>query len=111
MRILLQSFETGLYLDLIGAWTDSPELARDFPDTLQATHFKFQRRLDHTFVVVVPELTQDAKSADPRRKTASHSLGSDNRVAKFGKATTPHFTECGRATRGKRRVSKARKDA
>src|SRR5664279_2034947 len=55
MRILLQSFETGLYLDTSGAWTSTSDLARSFPSTRQAAEFKIQRRLDRAFVVVLPE--------------------------------------------------------
>ena len=61
MKILLQSFETGLYLDLIGSWTNDPALARDFPDTLQATEFKLQRRLSQAFVVLVPEPVEEVR--------------------------------------------------
>jgi hypothetical protein len=55
MRILLQNFETGLYLDTSGAWTSTPELARSFPSTRQAAEFKIQRRLDQALVIVLPE--------------------------------------------------------
>ena len=55
MRILLQSFETGKYLDAVGAWTDRLDLAHDFPNTVQATEAKIRRRLRHAFVAVVPE--------------------------------------------------------
>jgi hypothetical protein len=55
MRILLQSFETGLYLDTSGDWTNNPDLARSFPSTRQAAEFKTQRRLAKAFVVVLPE--------------------------------------------------------
>ena len=67
-KILLQSFETGLYLDSIGAWTNDPELARDFPNTVKATKFKLDRRLSHAFVVVVPEPTQPAEPAGTTRQ-------------------------------------------
>ena len=68
-RILLQDFETGLYLDLAGAWTSSPESARDFPNCVKATEFKIQRRLSHAFVVVLPETTQAAVRAAPANRT------------------------------------------
>jgi len=55
MRILLQSFETGLYLDTSGDWTNDSALAQSFPNTRQGAEFKVQRRLAHTFVVVLPE--------------------------------------------------------
>ncbi len=54
-KILLQSFETGLYLDTAGNWTNRPELARSFPNTVRATEFKIHRRLNNAFTVVVSE--------------------------------------------------------
>ena len=54
MRVLLQSFETGLYLDMSGAWTNASDLARNFPNTRQAAEFKIHRRLANAFVVVQP---------------------------------------------------------
>jgi hypothetical protein len=66
-RILLQSFETGFYLDSAGAWTSSPALARDFPSTVLATEFKVHRHLKNAFVVVVPEPTSQAECAAPPR--------------------------------------------
>lgn len=55
MRILLQSFETGLYLDPSEHWTNTSDLARNFPNTRQAAQFKIHRRLANTFVVVQPD--------------------------------------------------------
>lgn len=55
MLILLQSFETGLYLDTIGGWTNTVVRARNFHDTKEAAAFKFHRRLANVFVVVQPE--------------------------------------------------------
>ena len=65
MRILLQSFETGLYLDTSGDWTSTLDLARSFPDIRQAADFKSHHRLASTFVVVLPEpaLPVDATGA------------------------------------------------
>ncbi len=54
MRILLQNFETGLYLCADGRWTDDPAKARAFPNTVQATGFMLNQRLRCTFVVVLP---------------------------------------------------------
>ncbi len=62
-RILLQCFDTGRYLDAAGDWTDRPELARDFPNCLQATEFKLRRRLSQAFVVVVPASPDHAEPA------------------------------------------------
>ena len=62
-RILLQCFETGRYLDAVGNWTDSPELAQDFPNSLKATEFKLRRRLSQVFVVVVPASPDHAEPA------------------------------------------------
>ena len=55
MRILLQSFETGFYLDTGGDWTNNSDLARNFQNTRQATEFKTHRRLVNAFAVVQPE--------------------------------------------------------
>jgi len=55
MRILLQSFEIGFYLDTSGDWTNVLDLARNFPNTRKATEFKIHRRLANAFVIVQPE--------------------------------------------------------
>jgi hypothetical protein len=52
MRILLQNFETGLYLDREGQWTRKAENARAFADEVRATEYRVQQRLANTFVVV-----------------------------------------------------------
>jgi hypothetical protein len=67
MKFVLQSFETGLYLDTTGDWTNRPELARDFPNALQASGFKLQRRLRDVFVVVMPEPSRWDEPTVPRR--------------------------------------------
>ena len=74
MRILLQSFETGMYLDVVGAWTDRLELARDFPNTVRATEVKIRHRLRHAFVAVVPETSLRPQTT---RFPEEHSLASD----------------------------------
>jgi hypothetical protein len=55
MRILLQNFETGLYLAGDGSWTQKHEAALAFRDEVRATEFRLQHRLDQAFVVVRPE--------------------------------------------------------
>ena len=69
MRILLQSFETGLYLDSSGAWTNTSDLARSFPSTRQAAEFKIHRRLDKAFVVVEPEPAAPLNMTSSRDET------------------------------------------
>lgn len=70
MIILLQSFETGLYLDRVGAWTEKPGLARTFPNAVQATAFKIHRRLSHAFVVVLPDTPPQPGPVVPRQEAA-----------------------------------------
>jgi hypothetical protein len=72
-RILLQNFETGLYLDLVGAWIGSPALARNFSNCVKATEFKIQHRLGQAFAVVVPESTPQAEAALPGSRSCSRS--------------------------------------
>ena len=55
MRILLQNFETGLYLNGDADWTQHPEAALAFPDAVRATDYRNLHRLPNTFVVVRPE--------------------------------------------------------
>ena len=71
MKIVLQSFETGLYFDERGGWTLLPELAKAFSNTTQASEHKFRRRLEHTFVVVVPCASP---RSDPTRKSAGRKM-------------------------------------
>lgn len=86
-RILLQSFETGLYLDLVGAWTSSPALARDFPNSVKATEFKMHRRLSQAFVVVLPELARETEAATFACITTPRSDTPLRRTASFGALT------------------------
>jgi hypothetical protein len=60
MRILLQNFESGLYRSPDGTWTDNPEAALRFLNTLQATEHVLGRRLANTFVVVQPAISTAA---------------------------------------------------
>jgi hypothetical protein len=89
-RILLQSFETGFYLDMDGAWTTKPELARDFANTVQATEFKLHRRLIDTFVVLLPEPMLGAESAAPNDGACVHTKRSHGRVVGWGNPIAPH---------------------
>jgi hypothetical protein len=63
MRILLQNFETGLYRSPDGSWTDNPEAALGFFNTLRATEHLLGRRLANTFVVVQPGISTAASPA------------------------------------------------
>ncbi len=65
-RILLQDFETGLYLGPEGTWTGNPEMARDFPNTVQATETKLRRHLREAFVIVLPQPRPRARRARTR---------------------------------------------
>jgi hypothetical protein len=55
MRILLQNFESGLYLGDQGRWTKKPEAALAFRDEIRATEYRRERSLANTYVVVRPE--------------------------------------------------------
>jgi hypothetical protein len=79
MRILLQSFETGLYLGTSGDWTNTPALAQNFRDTRQAAEFKIHRRLAHAFVVVQPD------TAPPVNSNGAH----DERIMRVQKTADP----------------------
>jgi hypothetical protein len=59
MKTLLQNLDTGLYLDVNGAWTADLACARNFLSPRQATEFKMVRRLAHACAVVVPENPPD----------------------------------------------------
>jgi hypothetical protein len=65
-RILLKSFDTGLYLEPSGTWTNRPE----FPDTVAATEVKVHRRLEGTFAVVMPRRSPRPRLAVPRKLEA-----------------------------------------
>jgi hypothetical protein len=69
MAILLQNFETARYVGTNGTWTSTPELARAFPSTRQATEFKMNHRLDCTFAVVLPEPAPKVELANPPART------------------------------------------
>ena len=69
MRILLQSFESGLYLDASGDWTSTSDLARNFANTRQAAEFKIHRRLAGVFVVVLPEPAPPTNGTDTHDET------------------------------------------
>lgn len=102
-RILLQSFETGFYLDMDGAWTTRPELARDFANTVKATEFKLQRRLSDTFVVLLPEPAGRAELAAPNDGACLHTKSSHGRVVGWGNPIAPHPTGGDQTTRRIRR--------
>jgi len=70
MKILLQNFETGLYLRPDGQWTDQPELGIDFPNTVEATEYTLRRRLPNTYVIV---RTFHPQPLAPRRKRTAAS--------------------------------------
>ena len=54
MKILLQDFQTGLYLGRRREWTQNPEAARAFPDRLRATAYKVWHRLPRACTVAKP---------------------------------------------------------
>jgi len=58
MKIRLQNFDTGLFLDLAGGWTANPQSAREFSSLVHAAEFQFEARLAHTYVVVAPDSRQ-----------------------------------------------------
>lgn len=72
-RILLKSFDTGLYLEPSGTWTNRPELAQEFPDTVAATEVKVHRGLKGTFAVVMPRRASRPRLAVPRKHEAQAS--------------------------------------
>jgi hypothetical protein len=86
MRVLLQSFETGLYLDTSGDWTNTSDLARNFRDTRQAAEFKIHHRLSSVFVVVQPEPTPQANVPGTHDKTNMHAQDPANPVGPQVKA-------------------------
>ncbi len=58
MKIVLRSFETGLYLESLDQWTSDPESALMFPDQQRATAYQIRHRLADTFVAVLPEVQE-----------------------------------------------------
>ena len=68
MRILLQSFESGLYLDTSGEWTSTSDLARNFANSRQAAEFKIHHRLTHVFVVVLARTRSAGKCVRQTRR-------------------------------------------
>lgn len=72
MRILLQNFETGLYYSRDGSWTDNPEAALGFLNTLRATEHLLGRRLANTFVVVQPGISTTTPPGTRTERTRTH---------------------------------------
>jgi hypothetical protein len=103
MKFVLQSFETGLYLDTTGDWTNRPELARDFPNALQVSGFKLQRRLRDVFVVVVPEPPRWDEPAVPWHGADTHAPEPASRIGGWTTPSAPHVPNGGRIARGIRR--------
>jgi hypothetical protein len=78
MKILLQSFETGLYLTALGAWTIEIADALDFPSVVQATEYQITRRVAQAFVVVTSDpAPAKAPARAGRRSSGVASLVSD----------------------------------
>ena len=73
MKILLQNFNTGLYLAETGSWTTTVESAKAFLNLVRATEYKLRFRLAHVFAVVRPEALQEAPSTTQERSLASRS--------------------------------------
>jgi hypothetical protein len=101
MRILLQSFETGLYLDTSGDWANNSDLAWSFPSTRQAADLKFQRRLAKAFVVVLPEPAPPLSVTGGHDETTSHAQEPANPVDSPVKATLVKMRREGRSARRK----------
>jgi hypothetical protein len=101
-RILLQNFETGLYLDLVGAWTTSPELAQEFPNSAKATEFKITHRLNHVFAVLVPEPTCGDRAARMRQRGLSDAPAPAGRAEHCRRPTWQLRTGAGGANRRSR---------
>ena len=100
MRILLQSFESGLYLDASGDWTSTSDLARNFANTRQAAEFKIHRRLAGVFVVVLPEPTPPADASDIHDETIWETQEHANPAGRQVKAVQATRTKAGRSIQG-----------
>ncbi|MCX6916290.1 MAG: hypothetical protein NT167_25155 [Verrucomicrobia bacterium] len=97
MRILLQSFESGLYLDASGDWTSTSDLARNFANTRQAAEFKIHRRLAGVFVVVLPEPTPPADASNIHDETIWEAHEWANPACRQMKAVQATTTKAGRS--------------
>ena len=106
MRILLQSFETGLYLDTSGGWTNSPDLARNFPNTRQAAEFRIHRHLAKTFVVVLPEPTPPLNVTGRHDGTTMQTQKLAEPVGRSLKAIQAKMTKEGRSAQSKSAMAK-----
>jgi len=72
MKILLQSFETGLYLDTSGAWTNTPALAQNFPN--YAASNGVSKSTDASPAPSVVVLPESAPSASPPARGTGQGL-------------------------------------
>ena len=97
MRILLQSFESGLYLDTSGDWTSTSDLARNFANTRQAADFKVHHRLNNVFVVVLPESAPPANVTGTRDVSIRHAQEPANPAGRPVKAIQAATTKTGRS--------------
>jgi hypothetical protein len=104
MRILLQSFESGLYLDTGGNWTSISDLARAFANTRQAAEFKIHHRLAGVFVVVLPDPPLPVSVPGTHGDTIRHALEPSSPVGRQVRAVQAAARKEGRPTR---RVSAA----
>jgi len=111
MRVLLQSFETGLYLDTSGDWTIASHLARDFPNTRQATEFKIHRRLANIFVVVRPEPAPPVNVNGTQDETVRDAQEPANLVGGRVKAIQVIKTKKGRSVRRKPAMADHQRDS
>jgi hypothetical protein len=93
MRILLQSFESGLYLDTSGDWTSTSDLARNFTNTRQAAEFKIHRRLAGVFVVVLPEPAPPVNVSDIFVESVRETQEPANPAGRQGKAVQATTTK------------------
>ena len=106
MRILLQSFETGLYLDTSGDWTNESALARSFPNTRHAAEFIVHRRLTHTFVVVLPEPGSPANVTSQHDETIMHAQEPGIPADSQGQAIQATIAKAGRSAQKKPAMAK-----
>ena len=109
MRILLQSFETGLYLDTSGTWTDTAGLAQSFRSTRQAAEFKMHRRLTEAFVVLLPDPAPPAEVTGTHHQTIGHAQKPAGLVGSQAAAIQSKMTREGGPARRKSTMARQRR--
>lgn len=76
MKILLQDFQTGLYLGRSRRWTQNPEKARTFQNRFRAGAYKVWHRLPRACVVAMP-----GEGVKPRSQRPAHCLSGNRQVS------------------------------